>query len=168
MKEYTHVTHPFDSIFDRSSEILILGSFPSVKSREVNFYYGHKNNRFWKVMEELYHWEELDSIEKKKDFLLQKHIAIWDVIESCDIVGSSDSSIKNVVPADLSLVINNSRIERIYCNGKTAGRLFMKYQQADIACTVLPSTSSANAAYSLEDLIREWSVLLDEKRLNIQ
>ena len=157
--EYEHIVHSFEPIFDSASQILILGTLPSVKSRATNFYYGHKQNRFWKVLAALFQEPIPETIDEKKHLLLRHHIAIWDVIQSCDIKGSSDSSIKNVVPTDLGQIISNSRIERVYCNGAASGNYYKKYQQKvlGIEAEVLPSTSPANAAYSLDRLIGIWS-----------
>ena len=157
--EYEHIVHSFEPIFDSASQILILGTLPSVKSRETNFYYGHKQNRFWKVLAALFQEPIPETIDEKKHLLLRHHIAIWDVIQSCDIKGSSDSSIKNVVQTDLGQIISNSRIERVYCNGAASGNYYKKYQQKvlGIEAVVLPSTSPANAAYSLDRLIGIWS-----------
>ena len=152
------VVHPIDPVFDEDSKILILGSFPSVKSREVNFFYGHKQNRFWKLMEKIYDVEPQESIEEKKNFLHEKHIALWDVIHSCKIEGSSDASISDVVPNDLNVILNCSKAERIYVNGKTAEKMYVRYIKDQIGrdCIVLPSTSPANAAYSFEKLYEVW------------
>ena len=161
--EYSHITHPFDPIYDRNSRILILGSFPSVKSWEQQFFYGHPMNRFWKVMAGVFEKAVPVTVEEKKQFLLENGIAVWDVIESCDIKGSSDSSIRNVVPTDIAGVLKESHIKKIYTNGKTAGTLFTKYQEKAIGrpAVILPSTSPANAAYSLERLIQIWKEELD-------
>ena len=155
---YTHVSHDFAPVFDENSKVLILGTFPSVKSRENQFYYGHPQNRFWKVIAGLTESEVPQTIEEKKKLLLEHGIAIWDVIESCDIIGSSDSSIKNVVPADIERVVANSKIQNIYANGGTAKKLYEKYSQKKTGCEIigLPSTSPANAAYSLERLLECW------------
>lgn len=155
---YTHVSHDFEPIFDENSKVLILGTFPSVKSRENQFYYGHPQNRFWKVIAGLTESEVPQTIEEKKKLLLEHGIAIWDVIESCDIIGSSDSSIKNVVPADIERVVANSKIQNIYANGGTAKKLYEKYSQKRTGREIigLPSTSPANAAYSLERLLECW------------
>ena len=117
MQEYEHLTHTFEPVFNKESQVLILGSFPSVKSRENNFYYGHPQNRFWKVLARIFEAEEPKTIDEKKSFLLEHHIAVWDVIESCTIIGSSDSSIKDVVVNDISKVLENSVIDTIYVNG---------------------------------------------------
>lgn len=158
--EQAHGEHIFEPIYNHESKILILGTFPSVKSRENQFYYGHPQNRFWKVLAAIYESNPLNTIEEKKAFLLEHRIAIWDVIASCDITGSSDSSIKNVVTTDLRVILEHAHIERIYANGATAAKLFHKYQepvvQREIIC--LPSTSPANAGYSLERLIEKWQV----------
>lgn len=155
---YTHVSHDFEPVFDENSKVLILGTFPSVKSRENQFYYGHPQNRFWKVIAGLTESEVPQTIEEKKKLLLEQGIAIWDVIESCDIIGSSDSSIKNVVPADIESVVANSKIQNIYANGGTAKKLYEKYSQKKTGREIigLPSTSPANAAYSLERLLECW------------
>lgn len=162
MAEYTHVVQPFAPVFDEKSEILILGSLPSVKSRENGFYYGHPQNRFWKVLSAVIGCKEPCDIAQKKDMLLSHHIALWDVIYECDIKGSSDSSIKNVVTADISGIIRKSRIQYIYVNGKTAEKYYKKYIEPDlhIKAVVLPSSSPANAAFSLSALIDSWERLL--------
>lgn len=162
MAEYTHVVQPFAPVFDEESEILILGSLPSVKSRENGFYYGHPQNRFWKVLSAVIGCKEPCDIAQKKDMLLSHHIALWDVIYECDIKGSSDSSIKNVVTADISGIIRKSRIRYIYVNGKTAEKYYKKYIEPDlhIKAVVLPSSSPANAAFSLSALIDSWEWLL--------
>ena len=158
MTDYRHVEHTFGPVYDSESRILILGSFPSVKSREISFYYGHPQNRFWKLLSLLFN----EDIKDKKSFLLKHHIALFDVIESCDIIGSSDSSIRNVKPNDLNIILNNSKIETIYLNGSKAYELYNKYckDSYDIEAIKLPSTSPANAAYSLNDLYNEWKIIL--------
>ena len=158
MGEYSHISHTFMPVYDENSELLILGSFPSVKSREQGFYYGHPQNRFWKVIAAICGCEAPKTIEEKKVMLLANHIAIWDVIDSCDIIGSSDSSIKNVVPADIAGILSQTKITRIFANGKTAGNLYKKFSEEStgIPAVVLPSTSPANAAFSLEKLIEVW------------
>lgn len=156
------VTNTFDPIFDDRSEVLILGSLPSVKSREVNFYYGHPQNRFWKVVSTLVGWELPTSVEDKKKMLLENRIAIFDVIHSCEIDGAKDSSIRDVVPADVAGVLEGSNIKRIYANGNKAWELYNKYclpKTGRNACR-LPSTSPANAAYSMERLLESWAAIL--------
>lgn len=156
--EYQHVTQPFIPVYNNYSKILILGSFPSVKSREQGFYYGHPQNRFWKVLSEILGEQTPYSIEEKKNMLLINRVAIYDVIESCDIIGSSDSSIRNVVPADIKKIIKNSEIGTVFTNGKTSAKLYRKYQAKDIGLPMieLPSTSPANAVFSLERLKEIW------------
>ena len=126
-QKLTHVKHEFDPIFDENSEILILGTLPSVKSREQNFYYGHPQNRFWKVIAALFEEPVPERIPEKKELLLKHHIALWDVIAECDIAGSSDSSIKNVVPAEVSVIFDHAQIRTIYANGAKAYDLYKKY-----------------------------------------
>lgn len=155
--------HPIAPVYDENSRILILGSFPSVKSREAAFFYGHRQNRFWKVTAAVFHAAVPETTEEKRAFLLAHHVALWDVIASCEIVGSSDSSIRSVVPNDLSVILQAAPIGRIFTNGVTAGRLYAKYLQpaTGMAATVLPSTSPANAAWQEERLIAAWRVLLE-------
>lgn len=150
--------HPFAPIYDKRSEILILGTFPSVKSRENEFYYGHPQNRFWKVLAALYNEECPIKMEEKKSFLIKHHIALWDVIQSCEIQGSSDSSIRNVIPNDISALLSETNIQKIFCNGKKAKTLFDRHiaKKQNITATDLPSTSPANAAWSLDKLISAW------------
>lgn len=162
--EYEHIVHSFEPVYDKASEILILGTLPSVKSRENNFYYGHKQNRFWKVLATLLKEPVPDTIEEKKAMLLAHRIALWDVIQSCDIKGSSDSSIKNVQPTDIGMILEKTNITRIYANGNKAGQLYKRYQfpVTGIEVMVLPSTSPANAAWSLERLCEVWHVILEQ------
>lgn len=156
--EYMHVTHTFEPVFDENSEILILGSFPSVKSRENQFYYGHPQNRFWKVLGHLFDCDIPVTIEEKVSFLHANHVAVWDVIQTCDIVGSSDSSIKNVVGNDMDVILKKAQIRKIFVNGDKAYKLFLKYckKEGQPLLVKLPSTSPANAAWSLERLTAEW------------
>ena len=156
-----HVEHGFGPVYDKESRILILGSFPSVKSREQAFYYGHPQNRFWKVLAVLTDAEVPQTVEEKKVWLYAHHIAVYDVIESCDIEGSSDSSIRNVVPADIGTILTESKVQHIFTNGKTAGKLYRRYQakSCDLPMTELPSTSSANAVYTLDKLIAAWQAI---------
>lgn len=153
--------HEFKPIYNTASNILILGTFPSVKSREQNFYYGHPQNRFWKVISSLFESKEPKTIDDKIKLLLDNNIAIWDVIQSCTITGSSDSSIKNVVPNNISKLLENTHISCIYGNGAKACELYNKYiykeTQRDIVR--LPSTSPANAAFKIEQLIEAWSII---------
>ena len=158
MQEYQNITHTFEPIFDEESRILILGSFPSVKSRENNFYYGHPQNRFWKVMAKILEVEVPQTIEEKKKMLYNNHVAIWDVIHSCTIEGSSDSSIRDVQVNDFTTILEASKVERIYVNGTKAYELYHKYAEnkTGIKAIKLPSTSPANAAWGLERLCEAW------------
>ena len=155
------VIHPIEPVFDENSRILILGSFPSVKSREVGFFYGHTQNRFWKVVATVFETEVPDTIEKKRRFLLDYGIAVWDVISSCEISGSSDSSIRNVIPNDIGIILNKANIKQIFVNGKTAEKYYNKYVLPLIGrpAICLPSTSPANAAWSIEKLVKSWNVI---------
>lgn len=165
MAEYTHIIHPFLPLYDSESRILILGSLPSVKSREEGFYYGHPRNRFWAMLAGVWKERVPMTVEEKKQFILEHHLALYDAIESCDIIGSADSSIRNVKPANLREITENARIEKILANGKTAGKYFCRYQDENYQnlFRVMPSTSPANAAVSLEKLIECWSVELRDE-----
>ncbi len=156
------IIHPFPPLFDGNSRTLILGSFPSVKSREAMFFYGHPQNRFWKVLSILFNEKLPENIGEKKELILRNNLALWDSIKSCTITGSSDSSVKNVVPNDISGIIGGSKIERIFCNGALSHKMYMKYifPETGIEAVKLPSTSPANAAYSLNRLVSEWTVIL--------
>lgn len=153
--ERTKQIHEFEPIYNKESKILILGTFPSVKSREEGFYYGHKQNRFWKVIAGVCGCEVPTTISEKKEMLYANRIAIWDVIQSCEIKGSSDSSIQNVVVNDLSMILDDCRIEAIFANGTKAKNLFDKYAKPVCGREIigLPSTSPANAACLLDKLI---------------
>lgn len=154
--------YPFIPLYDENSEILILGSFPSVKSQENKFFYGHPQNRFWPMIAEIFGEVRPQTREEKIALALRNHMAVWDVIESCDIVGSSDSSIKNAVPNDLSEILEKTRISRIIINGRTAEKFYRKYKAkaVDIPAVCLPSTSPANAAWSFERLKEAWSIII--------
>ena len=156
-----NIQHPFPPLYDAESEILILGSFPSVKSREQKFFYGHPQNRFWRVTAAVFGAEIPVTIEEKRRFLLTHHIALWDVIASCEITGSADSSIRNVLPNDLTPILAAAQIRQIFVNGGTAAKYYDKYQKPVIGREAirLPSTSPANAAWSLERLTDAWSVI---------
>ncbi len=156
------ILHPIPPLYDESSKTLILGSFPSVKSREAQFFYGHPQNRFWKLIALLFGESTPQNVEEKSSLILSHHLALWDTIHSCTITGSSDSSIKNVVPNDISVILQNSRIDRIFCNGATSHKLYMKYiyPTTKIKAEKLPSTSPANAAFTLERLAEDWKVII--------
>ena len=153
--------HKFEPVFDNNSRILILGTFPSVKSREMNFYYGHPRNRFWTIMAQILGENVPETIEDKKAMLLRNGIALWDVCEKCDVTGSSDSSIKNVVPVDIKRITDNADIVKIFANGNTAGKLYDKYLKdiTGMDINVLPSTSPANAAFQMEQLKDRWNII---------
>jgi len=157
------LVHPIAPVFDKDSKVLILGSFPSVKSREEGFFYGHPQNRFWKVTSQVFGEELPVTIDEKKAFLIRNHIAVWDVIGSCEIEGSSDSSIRNVTVNDLSVILDTADIRAIFLNGKKAEQYYKKYifpaLKRDAVC--LPSTSPANAAWSLDKLTDAWKVIKD-------
>ncbi len=155
--------HPFPPLYDENSKILILGSFPSVKSREQMFFYGHPQNRFWKVMAAVLGEKVPVTIDEKRFMLLSNNIALWDVIASCDITGSSDSSIKNVVANDFTEILQNADIKQIFVNGKTAEKYYTKYVRDKIGrdSICLPSTSPANAAWSIEKLVTAWDVVIE-------
>lgn len=155
------IEHPIAPVYNHESRILILGSFPSVKSRENQFFYGHPQNRFWKVLAQVFLDEVPQTIPEKKDFLFRQKVAVWDVIASCEIEGSSDSSIRNVVANDLRDILDTADIKQIYVNGKKAEQLYRKYIEPQIGRTAicLPSTSPANAAWSVERLVEAWSVI---------
>ena len=150
--------HTIEPVYNKESKILILGSFPSVKSREAKFYYYHPQNRFWKILGNIFDDDNLGTITLKKQFLLNNKIALWDVIASCEIKGSSDSSITNVEVNDLKKIIDQSQITHIYTNGNLADRLYHRYfdEIIDLPVTKLPSSSPANASYSLTKLISFW------------
>lgn len=154
--------HPIPPLYGENSHTLILGSFPSVKSREAGFFYGHPQNRFWRVLAAVFGADVPETVEQKKQLVLLNGLALWDVIASCEIKGSSDTSISSVVPNDLNVILENSNIKRIFVNGKTAEKYYNKYQleKTGIPCVTLPSTSSANAAYSTEKLCDCWKIIL--------
>lgn len=161
MSDTSHIIHPIPPLYDADCKLLILGSFPSVKSREAMFFYGHPQNRYWKLIARLFGESVPETIEEKKRLALTHHIAMWDTIRSCTITGSSDSSIRDVVPNDLSVILDHSKVERIFCNGATSHKLYMKYifLMTGIKAVKLPSTSPANAAFTLDRLAEEWSVI---------
>ena len=159
------IVHPIPPCFDKESRILILGSFPSVKSRESGFFYGHPQNRFWKVLAAIFEEEVPTSIPEKKAFLSRCHVALWDVLHSCEIKGSADSSIKNAVPNDLSVILEAAPIEKIFVNGKTAEKIYIRFLEPVVGrkAVLLPSTSPANASWRLEELVKEWRAAIMER-----
>ena len=155
------IVHNLPPIYDSNSKILILGSFPSVKSREEKFYYAHPQNRFWSVIAAVFEQDMPRTTEEKRAFLLRNGIALWDVIASCEIGGSADQTIRNVVPNDLTPILNAADIGEIFVNGRTAEKFFHKLISPAIGrkAVYLPSTSPANAAMSLEQLVQIWKVI---------
>ena len=154
------VYHERPPIYDNNSKVLILGSMPSVKSREVGFYYAHKTNRFWVILEKLFN-VSLNTIEEKKKFLLDNYIALWDVFAFCEIDASNDASIKNYQLNDINMILKNAKIKAIFCTGKKSYDTLIKNFKTDIPIIYLPSPSSANAAFSLETLVAKYKVILD-------
>ncbi len=155
------LVHPFPPLYDENSKILILGSFPSVKSREGRFFYNHPQNRFWKVLAAVTDSPLPETIPDKTDFLLGHGIALWDVIHSCTIEGSSDTSIREVVPNDLTEILETADIRKIFCNGGTSYKYYRKFQEKTLGreAVRLPSTSPANAAFTLDKLVDCWNVI---------
>ena len=164
MADYQRISHGFEPVFDARSRVLVLGSFPSVLSRENRFYYGNPRNRFWRVMADVLGEAEpaVDDIAAKRTMLLRHGVALWDVIESCEVRGSSDASIRDVVPADVARITRAAPIRSVLCNGGTAGRLYRRWllPVTGIEAEVLPSTSPANAAWGLERLTERWRAAL--------
>lgn len=156
MKE--QIIHPFKPIFDKESKVLILGSFPSPKSREIGFYYGHPKNRFWKILSKVFEEPIPLTIKERTNFVLKHHIALWDVIKSCNIKGASDSSISNVVVNDMNMVLEQTKIQYIVTTGKKADALYQKYcfERTKIKSICLPSTSPANCAVKEETLVEQY------------
>lgn len=161
MADTAKIVHPIPPLFNEASKTLILGSFPSVKSREAMFFYGHPQNRFWRLMALLFETEVPKTVEEKTHLVLTHRLALWDTIHSCTITGSSDSSIRDVVPNDLSVILNNSRVDRVFCNGAASYKLYQKYiyPQTKLHAAQLPSTSPANAAWSMERLQKAWQII---------
>ncbi len=159
------ITHPIPPLFNKNSEVLILGSFPSVKSREVGFFYGHKQNRFWKVLAKLLEKKVPETIEEKTALILDNKLALWDTIASCEIKGSADSSVTDVIPNDLSVILKSAKIKKVFTNGRTSHNLYKKYleKETGIEAYYLPSTSPANASWSLERLCEEWKAIFEKE-----
>lgn len=155
-------SHPIPPLYNEASRILILGSFPSVKSREGLFFYHHPQNRFWKVLSSVLNEPLPSTIEEKRDMLLRRGIALWDVIGSCEIEGSEDSSIRDVIPNDLSPIFQAAQIHAVFCNGTASHNYYRRYtqKQTGMEAVKLPSTSPANAAWNLTRLAEAWQVIL--------
>lgn len=175
MAETLSLDHGFGPLYNADSRVLILGSFPSVKSREQQFYYGHPQNRFWRIARALSDpaimqaglagnpIDPPETIEEKKELILAHHMALWDTIEHCTITGSSDSTIRDVTVTDIGYILRRSQIRRIYCNGAASYNLYLKYMPSTLPRPVkLPSTSPANAAWTLPKLLKAWGVILDD------
>ena len=156
------IVHPFGPVFNENSRVLILGSFPSVKSREQQFFYGHPQNRFWKVIAALYSQEVPVTVPQKKELILRHHLALWDSVASCVITGSSDASIRDAQANPLHLILDHSPVQAVFCNGKTSWKLYEKLilPSVGLEAVCLPSTSPANAQWTLDRLIDAWSVIL--------
>ena len=169
------ISHPIPPVWDSKSQILILGTMPSPKSREIGFFYMHPQNRFWSVMAEVFGEtlahpnnapDHTAAIEERRDFLLRHNLAMWDVLASCEITGAADSTIKNAIPNDFTEILENSQIHKIICTGKTAYNLWQKKCAAiyeprhNLTIHCLPSTSPANAQWSLEKLVQEYKILI--------
>ena len=157
------IVHPFEPVFDNRSRVLILGSFPSVRSREEGFYYGHPQNRCWRVIAAVYGEAVPADLPAKKRLLIDHQLALWDAAAQCDIEGSRDSSISNTVPTDLSVILDRAEIRRVLCNGQTAAKLYHRYQEplTGIPAVTLPSTSPLNASWSLDRLTEAWRKALE-------
>ena len=157
------LNHPFPPTWDENSEVLILGSFPSVKSREMAYFYGHPQNRFWKVMAALFSEPVPQTVEERRSFLLRNHVAAWDVIASCTIIGSSDSSIREASGNDIRPILSGAPIRKVFCNGQKAAELYRRHilPVTGVEAVCLPSTSPANAAWSLERLTAAWRQILE-------
>lgn len=163
-RKHQTIQHPLKPLYQKNSKVLILGSFPSIKTREYGFFYGHPQNRFWTLMEKLFN-EKLTTkdIVQRKEFLLKNKLALYDSIFQCDIIGSSDASIENVTPSDLSQIFETAHIKQVFCNGNTSYKYYKKYhaKKTGIAGIALPSTSPANARFQLDDLFEQWKKILD-------
>ena len=152
--------HPIAPVYDANSRVLILGSFPSAASREAAFFYGHKQNRFWRVLGAVFGEDVTGDVDGKHAFLLAHNVALWDVIAECEVVGSADASIRGAVPNDLSPIFETAKIERIFTNGKTAHKLYARHLAPRFGEDVcLPSTSPANASWTLERLVEAWNIV---------
>lgn len=159
--EYAHIRHTLAPVFNAQSRILILGTMPSPKSRENNFYYMHPQNRFWRVISSVCQEPLPESNAQRTALLLKNGIALWDTLAECDIIGAADSTVKNAVPNDLSLIMNSADIKMIFTTGKTAYKYYCKYQkkQTGIDAICLPSTSPANARLGIDELINEYKII---------
>ena len=157
-----HIIHSIEPVFDAESRVLILGTMPSPKSREVQFYYGHPQNRFWRVLAAVLGEEVPRSVPEKKAMLLRHRIALWDVLAECEITGASDSSIRNPVANDLSVILDHAPVQAVFTTGATAWKLYTRLQKphTGIEAVRLPSTSPANCAVKMEALIEAYKAIL--------
>ncbi len=164
--EYTHIVHPIPPLYNKNSKILILGSLPSIKSREGMFFYHHPQNRFWKMIAAVTNSDVPQTIEEKRELILTHGFAVWDAIHECDIIGSSDASIRNAVPNDISRILKEAPITRIIANGEKSYRMYEKYcyPQTGIHAVRCPSTSPANAAVTFERLVEAWRAAIKETK----
>ena len=163
MAEYIKVYHNIPPLWVADSRVLVLGSFPSPKSREQKFFYGHPRNRFWSVLSAVFNEPVPQTVEQKKELALRHHIAMWDTIASCEIKGASDTSIKHPVPNDLKSIIDRSQIKAVFCTGAASYKYYVKLCEKDtgIPAVCLPSTSPANAAWSLERLTEAYRAIAE-------
>ncbi len=161
--ESERITHAFHPVFDSGSRILILGTMPSPKSRELGFYYSHPRNRFWPVLARIFGEDIPETPEEKANFALRHKIALWDVLAECDIEGASDSSIKNAVPNDISIILNSADIKAVFTTGTTAAKFYKKFiePESKIPAISLPSTSPANAKVKFEELAEKYKIILE-------
>ena len=157
------IIHAFSPVFDSESRILILGTMPSPKSRELGFYYSHPRNRFWTVLAKIFGEEVPKTPEERKNFALRHKIALWDVLKECDIEGASDSSIKNTVPNDISIILNSADIKAVFTTGAAAAKFYKKFIEPEtgVSAIALPSTSPANAKVKFEELVEEYKIILN-------
>lgn len=157
------ICHPLPPVYDSSSKVLILGTMPSPKSREVGFYYSHPQNRFWKVLAQVFSVEIGQDISSRTEFILQNHLALWDVLAECEIDGAQDSTIKNAKPNNLEPILAQSSIQAIFTTGRTAFSLYQKYLYPQIGkpALLLPSSSPANCRIKMEDMVKAYSAILD-------
>ncbi len=164
----SRIFHPFGPLVSPQSRTLILGSFPSVKSREQQFFYGHPQNRFWKMLAGVFETDVPLTVQEKQDLVLSHHLALWDTVGSCTITGSSDASVRNVIPVDIGQVLSVAKISQVLCNGALSGKLYHRYLESTVGlkAQVLPSTSPANASFSLNQLIEIWKPFLLQKAAN--
>lgn len=166
MADYTHVVHSIPPTYDERSRVLVLGSVPSPRSRQTGFNYGHPQNRFWRVLAQLAAEPVPATNQLKRDFCLRHGIALWDVVAECDIVGASDTSIRNPVPNELTLITRAAPIEAVFCTGAKAHALYRRLCQDEVGMPAqrLPSTSPANAACGMDQLLSAYAAIFEHCR----